>query len=226
MLGHRGDPEHHPENTLRGYESAIAAGADGVELDVHLTADGVAVCIHDDTLLRTAGVDARVDALGWPEIDALGKEIPALDTVLHALRAHTVAVEIKPPHATTPHLASMVLDIARRQHAQDVILLAFDHAHLAAARRIDAQVVCGALTREKPADPLQVLDACGAQALAPRWEHIDAALCALLAEHHRDVYAWTVDDADAARRLAAVGVRVLISNRPTELAHAVQPLTF
>lgn len=224
LLGHRGDPEHHPENTLPGFASAVACGAAGVELDVHLSRDGVAVVLHDDTLDRTTAGSGRVDAHTWPELDALG--IPRLDAVLDALRGRVVAVELKPPHRTQPQLAGHVLDLAHRAGAGDTTwLLAFDHAHLAAARAHRGDAYTAALVRERPADPVATVSACGADALACWWENVDAALCDALRRGGHDLLAWTVDAEGEARRLAALGLRAVISNRPCALAPALAAAT-
>ncbi len=222
LLGHRGNPAEHAENTLDGFRSAVACGADGVELDVQLTRDAVPVVLHDDSLRRTAGVDRRVDALTWQELEALGTGVPRLDAVLDALRDHTIAVELKPPHATAPQLSHQVLRIARDAGAERLILLAFDHAHLSEARRHDRGVSTGALVGERPADPGAVLDACGADFLAARWEHVDAALCDAVRAAGRQVIAWTVDDPGVVRALLRLGVHALISNRPCVLARALR----
>jgi glycerophosphoryl diester phosphodiesterase len=196
LLGHRGDPLRHPENTMAGFASAVACGADGVELDVQVSGDGVAVVIHDDTVeLRDLGV-------------------PRLDDVLAALRDSVVAVELKASHAAHPDLAERVL---RSAEGVRMLLLSFDHPHLAAAKRIDSNVPCGALVRHRPADPLALLDACGADALSLWWEEIDAALCAELGAAGRAVFAWTVDGEADAVALARMGVAVVISNRPCAL---------
>lgn len=219
LLGHRGDPQAHAENTIAGFLSAIACGADGVELDVQLSADGVPVVIHDETLDRTTPGHGRVDAASWPELRDLG--VPRLADVLAALRQATVAVELKPPYARHPELSAQVLDIARDAGAAHVVLLSFDHAHLSAARRLDAATPCGALLRDRPADPLAVLAACGADALALWWENVDAAQCATLRDAGRTVFAWTVDGEADAVALARMGVAALISNRPCALVSAL-----
>jgi glycerophosphoryl diester phosphodiesterase len=213
LLGHRGDPLQHPENTMAGFVSAVACGADGVELDVQVSGDGVAVVIHDDTVDRTTAASGRVDALTWPELRHLG--VPRLDDVLAALRDSVVAVELKASHAAHPDLAERVLRSAARGR---MLLLSFDHAHLAAAKRVDSTVRCGALVRHRPADPRALLDACNADALALWWEEIDAALCAELDADGRAVFAWTVDGEADAMALARMGVAVVISNRPCALA--------
>jgi len=216
LLGHRGDPRAHPENTMAGFASAVACGADGVELDVHASSDGVPVVIHDATLDRTTAGHGAVAAHTWQELDALG--VPALPAVLRALRDHVVAVELKPPQATHPELAAAVLDCARDAGAARVMLLSFDHAHLVAARGAD----CVALVSELPADPLAVLDACGAETLAVWSAPVDAALCDRLHAGGRKLFAGPVDDGDDALAMTRIGVDGLISNRPCAVAERLR----
>ena len=73
LVAHRGWPSRFPENTLEGIEAALKAGACMVEFDVQLTADGVPVVVHDDSLRRTGGISMGI-----------------MDSTLEQLRAHTV----------------------------------------------------------------------------------------------------------------------------------------
>ena len=94
-LAHRGDWRRAAENTIPAFLAALAVpGCDGLEFDVQVARDGVAVCYHDDTLLRVHGDDRRVDALGGPELEAL--EIPTLAAALTAIpRRAFLDVELK-----------------------------------------------------------------------------------------------------------------------------------
>ena len=60
IIAHRGASAHAPENTLASFRKAVEVGADGIELDVRLSKDGVPVVIHDATLTRTGGINNRV----------------------------------------------------------------------------------------------------------------------------------------------------------------------
>src|SRR5690606_37488045 len=71
VLGHRGSPLRAPENSLRSFALALEAGADGVELDVQRSADGVPVVIHDPTLERTGHGEGPVAARTWEELSRL-----------------------------------------------------------------------------------------------------------------------------------------------------------
>ncbi|MHB1599217.1 MAG: glycerophosphodiester phosphodiesterase, partial [Acidimicrobiales bacterium] len=89
-VGHRGEPVGHRENTVESFLAAAALGADMVEIDCRLSADGHAVVVHDPTLERLWGVPRPVAELSWEEIAAVGEgdpgdgtpRIPDLATVL------------------------------------------------------------------------------------------------------------------------------------------------
>src|SRR6056297_841327 len=95
IWAHRGASAVAPENTLAAFTAALQAGADGIELDVHLTRDGVPVVMHDETVDRTTNGSGRIRDLSHAEIDDLdagswfgprwrGEKIPTLEKVLVA----------------------------------------------------------------------------------------------------------------------------------------------
>lgn len=102
VLGHRGWPEAaHPENTLAAVDAALAAGAHGVEIDVRLTADGVAVCCHDDDLARVGGSLGSVRTARGSDVDGVrltgGHRVPRLVEVLDlAAGRGQVVLDLKP----------------------------------------------------------------------------------------------------------------------------------
>ncbi|MBC3841513.1 hypothetical protein GXW82_18165 [Streptacidiphilus sp. 4-A2] len=97
-VAHRGDPLLFRENTMPSLASAVAGGADWVEVDVKLTRDGVPVLLHDDTLLRLWQHDRRVDALTWAELTRLtGGGIPALREALEFARDSRVPLMVDLP---------------------------------------------------------------------------------------------------------------------------------
>ena len=112
IIGHRGIARHYPENTLASLEAAAAAGMDGVELDVQLSADGIPVVLHDAELERTTGLCGSAASLSASELMAIsahepgrlgtrfkGESIPSLATACEQLARYpnlTVFIEIKP----------------------------------------------------------------------------------------------------------------------------------
>jgi glycerophosphoryl diester phosphodiesterase len=80
LIGHRGAAAYAPEHTLASYELALRQGADAIEQDLHLTRDGVLVCLHDRTLDRTTNVrDVFPDRAPWFVHDFTVDEIKQLD---------------------------------------------------------------------------------------------------------------------------------------------------
>lgn len=107
VIAHRGESSRAPENTLAAFRGALEAGADFVEFDVHLSADGVPVVIHDETVDRTTEGSGRVDTLTVAQLKALdagswfsagfaGERIPTLGETLELLRGKgRILLELK-----------------------------------------------------------------------------------------------------------------------------------
>jgi glycerophosphoryl diester phosphodiesterase len=76
LIGHRGEPESWPENSLTGYREILRAGARYLETDVQVTADGVAVLSHDPSLLKITGQDLLVTATPSREVLSLSAGYP------------------------------------------------------------------------------------------------------------------------------------------------------
>jgi glycerophosphoryl diester phosphodiesterase len=219
ILGHRGAAAVAPENTLASFRAAWRAGADGVELDVHLTSDGVPVVFHDSDGARLAGCPRVVAATSWAEIRTWrvrGEPVPSLAEVLDAAPAGSrVLVEIKAGRETLAPLAS-VLRAPRRVH---IGLLGFDPGVMG-----DAVTVLSGfpVSLNVEAEEVSRLDALLAMAVRARWEGLSFGWSpALDASVVRAVHAaglvctvWTVNDPAIAATLSAVGVDRCITDDP------------
>lgn len=223
ILGHRGAPLVAPENTIAGFALALEVGADGVELDVQLSADGVPVVIHDETLQRTTGVTGRVADLSWRRISRIragGEPVPSLEQAA-AWAAATGAwlnVEIKAAGAAGPTVA--VLEDAGL--AERVIVSSFHASVVEEVGRLNADLVRYLLLESWGSSSLMAVEACGAGGVCLR---VDAASEAALAELDAaglPVVVWTVDDPWRLAELIRSGVRAIITNRP-ELAAPPAP---
>ncbi len=100
-IAHRGNTTRHTENTFEALVSAIAEGADGVEFDVQLTADGQLVLFHDDTLERLAFDSRSIYECTWEELSQIrlpgGEQIPTLEGVLPLCQQTVFYLEVKIP---------------------------------------------------------------------------------------------------------------------------------
>lgn len=224
LLGHRGTPKLHRENTLAGFQAALDAGLDGVELDVRRCADGTLVVHHDAELGDSRAIPELTAAQLAPQ------PVPTLDEVL-AWAADTAAyvnIEIKFERMAPDDRVARTLD-AVRQHGltRQVIVSSFNPLILAAARRHAPDIERGFLYHKKYMYaginfvPL-IMRRIDAVALHPHFPLIDADLMQMAHSQGWRVNTWTVNDPAEVRRLTDLGVRTLIGDLPEVLLTARQ----
>ena len=224
LLGHRGARHEAPENTLGSIERALRAGVEGIEVDVHLSADGRVVVIHDETVDRTCPpARGRVDALRWAELRALdagqGERIPSLEEVLDLVRERAeLFVELKVP-GSEPAL----VDVLRAQDALERCLVkAFDHRLVARTKSLAPGLRAGCLLVGRPVDPVGVVRAAGADFLSLNVHFVDADLVAECHAAGLFVCAWNCNDPRELPALRATGIDWLGTDAPTTLVPAAR----
>lgn len=229
-IAHRGASGARPENTLVAFERALEIGVDMLELDVHLTADGAPIVIHDDTLERTTNgtgpVKARalaelrrLDAGGWFDPAYGGERLPTLDEVLDLARGRAeVDIELKTHPEPYPGIESTVHRLlGRLGMASEVMVSSFNWDTLERYRALDGRMRLGLLADKPIRSMNDWVDRVGAWSLN---------LPPMLATGERYEYArsrglkmivWTVDDPSFIDFLVDYGVDGIISNHPERL---------
>jgi glycerophosphoryl diester phosphodiesterase len=239
VIGHRGAAGEAPENTIPGFELALARGADALELDVRVTGDGVPVVLHDPTLDRTTDRSGPVAAVPLADLGqadaghrftpdgrtfpwqgrAIG--IPTLDDVLAAVPDAPLLVELKTP-AAGPAVRQL---LEERGAAGRCVVAAFQSAALApfprpafrrgATRADTARLWLAALAglplRSGSYDLLAVPE---------RWHGLPVATRRLVRVARAagyPVHVWTVNDGRTARRLWSWGVSGIVTDYPGRL---------
>jgi len=194
-------PRRQPENTIPSFSAALALGADGIELDVHQTADGIVVVHHDPVL--SDGLEIRSSSWDQLRIRSVAPEIsiPTLDDVCRLVGTSAeLFVEIKGEGIEDNVVA--VLD----RHECRAAIHSFDHALIG---RLGRRGVCyrlGLLVEETPADVRSELDRRGASDLWPERRLVTQDLVAELHAFGARVIPWTVNDPQEAVTFAAWGV--------------------
>lgn len=158
LLAHRGDLANAPENTLPSFRQAIQKGADGVELDAKLTADGHIIVIHDSTVDRTTNgkgkvasfsLDAirRLDAGTWFDARFAGTKIPLLEEVFEAVgRNHLINIELTNYSTPRDGLTQKVCELIKRHNNQgQIIFSSFFPSNLKIASQILPEIPRGLL---------------------------------------------------------------------------------
>ena len=224
LIAHRGMPRRYRENTLPGFIAATAAGADGWELDVHATRDGVVVVHHDPVLPAAAGslagraiADLDYGDLATVSLAGTDERIPTLDDVLGAAAPGiTVYVEIK-----AVGIEEMTMECLRRHPGVETAIHCFDHRVARRVNLIDPTCPVGILSDSYLVDTAHAMGTAGARDYWPHRTMVDAALVTTVHGAGGRVIVWTVNDVDDARRLAALGVDALCSDVIDELRAAL-----
>lgn len=240
LYAHRGSPGScSVENTLPAVSACLSGGADGVEVDLRLSADGVLVLSHDATLRRIAGSGAAVASSAWADLRAAGASagvgLARVEDVLVELAGRPAVLEVKrpAPGAVPPTVAALVavlLELRRAGLPLAVTVSSFSPAVVAQVRR-SAPRELGVRTallgdvRDRPTSLLRA-------ALQDGHDEVHPNVVALLAEPSAigrahalgvGVVPWTVDRGRALRRLAALGVDGVITDDPGAARRALVP---
>jgi glycerophosphoryl diester phosphodiesterase len=224
LYAHRGASADAPENTLAAFRRALIAGADGIELDVHLSADGVPVVIHDDALERTTDGHGAVaahpldvlqslDAGSWFAPQFAGEPLPTLEETLCLLAGRLrLNLEVKDTRA-----GMAVLELLRQFPQAEAVVSSFDHRLLARLRRVAPDLALAVLAESDWHLALGRARTLRASAFHPRADLVSRSLLAACRALRLPVFAWTVDDPGEARRLVRLGVDGLFTNDPAAL---------
>jgi len=242
VVAHRGASAEQPENTLRAFEAAVDLGADAVEFDVRVSADGHPVVVHDPAVDRTTGGHGLVRDLTLAELKRLRvrssadeqEEIPTLDETLALLSGRVaIDVEIKNIPGEPDHDVDRQEVVDATLRALDaagfsgaVLISSFNPSSIAHARAAAPDVPTGLLA-------VQAMPAADALRLATEGGHgwvLPAASSVL--EGGEDLVAaahgaglrlgtWVVDDAEVATLLTAWGLDAVATNDPRAIVPAV-----
>jgi glycerophosphoryl diester phosphodiesterase len=224
IIAHRGASRDAYENTLAAFALALEQGADGIELDVHATADGAVVVHHDPVVHRRSG--GRAEAVPIASLTAAdlgdcrlpsGDRIPTLAEVF-ALVGDRAALYVEVKGRGMAPLVAALLDAHPTVRSA---VHAFDHRVPVAVRRMRPSTPIGLLSASYPLDVRRLLAGTGAAAF---WQHVDLIDEAMVEAIHAEgvrVIAWTVNETPRARELAAWGVDALCTDAPGAIRAAL-----
>lgn len=228
-IAHRGAGQLAPENTLAALERGARYGYRMAECDVKLSADGVPFLLHDSTLERTTSGSGPAGAHDWAQLACLdggswhstgfqGEPLPTLDAVAAFCQAAGLwlNIEIKPSPGTAAATGRAVAQAAAHlwaNHPQQPLLTSFEPAALAEAGLAAPELPRGLLLESLGAGWLETACALGCVAVVchhPLWG--DASMAAARRAGLRTL-AYTVNDEATARRLLALGIDGIITDR-------------
>lgn len=227
ILAHRGLAVEAPENTLAAFRAAVAVGATHVESDVRVSADGVAMLAHDATLDRVAGESTRVRDVSARALQGTdlggGHGVPTLADALAAFGDVRWNLDLKVPEAVEPAVRAI-----RDAGATDrVLVTSFDDATRAralealpgvatsASRGVMVRALLAVRLRQRGA-LRRALDGIVAVQVPERMGRVrivDERSVAAFHDAGVEVHVWTVNEPAAMRRLVALGVDGIVTDR-------------
>ena len=228
VFAHRGGSALAPENTIAAFDNGLALGADGLELDVHLSRDGRVVVHHDRTLDRTTTLRGPIAERSAEDLSRAN--VPMLDDVLRRYRDARMVIELK---GDSPEMARAVVAAVRRVDAVERVCLgSFGLRVLRAVRAADPAIATSAsreevrwaLYRAWIRRPARRAAFRGYQ--IPEFAGSTRVVSARFVEYAHDaglgVQVWTVDTETDGRRLLGWGVDALITDRPDIIVPIVE----
>jgi len=227
IIAHRGASALYRENTIAAFDAAIDMGADGIELDIRRSRDGV-ILVHHDARLR--GMDRLISDMTFDDAARAARkldyEIPTLADVVNLCAGRAVVdVELK----ETGYEAAVATEVVSRIGPGDAVFTSFHDISVAALKEYAPTYKAGLLLghnlfspglREKrPYLPMRRLLRSRADFVAPHWQLLRLGL---MRRWHRIGYplaVWTVNRRRHAERLAARGVDLIITDYPDRMLH-------
>lgn len=213
---------------MAAFRTAVKAGAEGVEFDVHLTADGVPVVFHDDELRRTTGKKGLLRDRTWAELRTFdtgrwfgpafhGERIPTLRQTLDFLdgRVAVINVELKNKPYRYAGIEKVVQEeMARKRRQSRIVVSSFDSGCLERWGAEWPKTERAWLVERPPLLWLHRVRQLGVRGINPKARWVTRRFVERAHGAGLSVWAWTVDTPEELRRLAACGVDAVFSNDP------------
>jgi len=227
IYAHRGASAYAPENTLEAFALAVRMGADGIELDVHLSRDGQLVVIHDETVDRTTNGHGQVQDFTVAQLQALdasnhmdgfpNAKIPTLAQVYDLLKDTDlwINVEVKTDAILYPDIEKKCLELAKEKGMEDrIIYSSFNHYTIATLRRLDKTAKLGLLYMSGLYEPWAYAKHVGAEYIHPFFPSLFLpGLVQGCAGNGVEINLWTIDDPQVMQQCLQLDVGI-ITNKP------------
>lgn len=228
IFAHRGASGYAPENTLEAFRLAMEQGADGIELDVHLTKDGEVVVIHDETIDRTGNGQGNVRDYTLEELKKFsfhnrmekykGVQIPTLKEVLDLVKNSQmkVNIELKTGIYWYEGIEEKTMEIVKNRKMEDrIIYSSFNHYSIQKILEQDVHAETAYLFSDVPLSMEKYAKRTGVKGLHPAVYHLKMAdFLETYLKSGLKVRVWTVNNKEDMKMFMDAGVDAVITNYP------------
>lgn len=237
VFAHRGASCAAPENTLAAFEKAAEVGADGIELDVHLSSDGQLVVIHDDTVDRTTNGNGSVHNMTFEQLRSLdasmgkpgfsGAQIPTLEEVYRLVKPTNLMVNVELKENAWDGGFTVIPKVLELEEKYGMVgrvfYSSFNHYVLREMKSCSSEIPVGLLYAAALVDVWDYATSVPADAIHPNYlTLLDPELVPRCHAAGIAVRPWTVNEEADLRAMFAAGVDAVITNDP-ELALRLRP---
>jgi glycerophosphoryl diester phosphodiesterase len=222
-IGHRGARGYEPENTLIGFQKAIDLQVDLIELDVHLSADGEIMVIHDETIDQTTNGKGAVNQFSVLELKRFQIEknqcIPTLTEVLNLIDQRCdVNIELK-SYAAADKVVDLIEKLIAEKHwnYSQFVVSSFDWTALQQVALLNTAIRIGVLTETNLDLALAFAKFIQAKSIHPYHHLLTAENTAQLQEKGFEIFPWTVNEPEDIKKIKSFNVNGIISDFPDRI---------
>ncbi len=226
IYAHRGASADEPANTLAAFQRAIEDEADGIELDIYMSLDGVPVVLHDRELEATTNGHGFVNETALRELKTLdagnGETIPTFEEVLDLVAGRLrLYIEVKQPGAE-----AATLELLARFPKAEWIAASFDAGILTTVRQLNPTAELWLITKMVSDEALSVAKDLSVSTLSVWAEATSPAVAARLFDADLDLAVWTVNEVPVARQAQLLGASALCTDRPRLIREGLSGASF
>lgn len=232
-IGHRGAKGHEPENTLVSFQKALDMQVDGIELDVHLSADGEIMVIHDESIDRTTNGKGFVNALSLRQLKAfrvnqtqnqrlsaaLPQQIPTLKEVFDLVNQDCfINIELKSYEATDKVVTLIEKYVTKKGWKYDRFLVSsFDWNALQQVAFLNDKIPIGVLTETDLDLALAFAKFIQAKSIHPYFHLLTKENTAQIQAKGLQVFPWTINELKDIQKIKTFNVNGIITDFPNRI---------
>ena len=230
IIAHRGFSGIYPENTMLAFRKAIEIGADGIELDVHLSKDGQVMIIHDEALKRTTGLDGVISDYTRAELEKIsaGKTknyefgftpIPSLEEYLAFMAEHRdkiTNIELKTAPVYYPEIEEKTLELVRKFDLEkNIIYSSFNWLSIERMQRLGTISETGLLfSGMKLYNQAHIIKSLGINYFHPDFNDLTDEIVKSYLDNKVGLNVWTVNEIEDMKVCLSWNIDGLITNFP------------
>jgi glycerophosphoryl diester phosphodiesterase len=222
-IAHRGAKAYEPENTLKAFQKALDLHSDGIELDVHLSADGHIIVMHDETIDKMTNGKGDINTFSLSELKSLviaGKyQIPTLNEVFDLVdKICFINVELKNADTSKQVVSLIETYIEEKEWKYEhFIISSFDWNALQEVHNLNPKIPIGVLTEENIHTALAFAESIKAKAIHPDYHLLTPENVKEIQKKGFLVLPWTVNVAEDIQKIKSFKVDGIISDFPDKL---------